>query len=341
MPSIARLLRQARFNPALSAVLYVLARPAFNATGFLNVQIARKLRRNGGSAVYDEFVLHFPKNVGVEFLSSICWHGTAGFEAQTWATLRSLLKNAGTFLDIGANIGLYAVLAKKLSPDTEVIAFEPSQRLYADHRLFCQANAVTDEVHQIALSDSVGTATLFQPIEGDGSIPSSAATIIPVSWQARHLHAENTVPKTTLDAFLRGRTLKPPVVMKIDVEDHEAAVLRGAAQTIAQYRPLVVCEILPRGRRSAKDKNDTRTDAEQHENRPTVEILERLGYCAFAITSEGYFRFSGADFAGPRKFRDFLLVPQSSVDLATNYLSQAGRRTLPPLGEDADATHTA
>jgi FkbM family methyltransferase len=312
-------LRRLRFNPVVADTLYWVARPLFDIAGFARGVFSQRLRRNGGSAEYDGIALHFPRNVGSEFISSICWHDIDGFEPDTWRTLRKLLQGAGTFLDVGSNIGFYAVLAKKIAPTVEVEAFEPYPPLCANNRLFAKANGVTYTIHQMALSDCSGTSTLYRPADDTGTEP-SASTIATGSWQSRKAHTELIVETSTLDALLTDRTLKRPVVMKIDVEDHEAAVLRGAANTMQRYRPLIVCEILPRPLRDPNNPNDDRSVAEQHENRSTTKALIELGYIAFAITPTGYFRFSSMDFARGRNFTDFLLVPREFVDIDCNFL---------------------
>ena len=72
--------------------------------------------------------------------------------------------------------------------------------------------------------------------------------------------------------------------------------LSGAQETIAKYRPSIVCELLPRV-----------------DNAKAVKLIHEMGYAAFAITRRGCFRMSAGDFAKPRSFRDFLLVPNEGV----------------------------
>lgn len=103
------------------------------------------------------------------------------------------------------------------------------------------------------------------------------------------------------------------VTIKIDVEDHEAAVLRGAATTIRKFKPLIVCEILPRPVRAGIPHS------EQHGNAETVAVLGAMNYAAFAITPFGYFRFMPDDFVTARRFTDFLLLPSEYVDEARAY----------------------
>jgi hypothetical protein len=50
-----------------------------------------------------------------------------------------------------------------------------------------------------------------------------------------------TVRAITVDEYV-ATTGPPPSVMKLDVEGHEEAVLRGAPATLDRYRPTVLCE---------------------------------------------------------------------------------------------------
>ena len=291
------------------------------------------LRLHGRTIVYDGVILRFPPNVGDDLLWSLCRYSTQGFEPDTWATLRALLADAGTFLDIGSHIGMYSVLARSIAPRADIIAFEPVPALCKRHRLFCKANDAAVELHQLALSDVNRTVALYLSAEeaSEHGAELATATIASTSWQARKEHDEISVPAMTLDTFLAERELKMPLVIKIDAEDHEAAVLRGAAKTITCYQPMIVCEILPRPLRDPNNLSDDRPIAEQHENRATVAVVGALGYVAFAIKPNGYFRFFAEDFARARTFTDFLLIP-SELAGSTDYIRDI--RALRPLMAD-------
>jgi hypothetical protein len=118
------------------------------------------LNLHGRSVVYDGVPLRFPRRVGDGLLWSLCRHGTRGFEPDTWAALRALLTEAKVFLDVGSNIGFYSTLARKIAPTAEVIAFEPLPSLCDAHRLFCEANGVSVELAELALSDVNEATTL-------------------------------------------------------------------------------------------------------------------------------------------------------------------------------------
>ena len=287
-------LNRVRYSSAVSRVLYPVSRVLHAPAEFVARQIPQKIRRNGGTASYDGVSITFPSGVGADFLSQISWHGVRGFEPDTWRELRRLIVGAGTFLDVGANIGLYSVLARKLNRGAEVLSFEPVAGIFRDCVAFHEANGVSSAgVLQVALSDVDGEATIYEPLHDHSFGQSSASTLDANSWQARKAPRTSIVKTARLDTLLAGRTLSGPLAMKIDVEGFEGAVLRGASETIAKYRPRIVCEILPR----------------DHHNAETLRELERLDYTAYAITSAGCFRMQSQDFAASRTFTDFLLIP--------------------------------
>jgi FkbM family methyltransferase len=309
-----KLLQRIRSKPWMSTILYSIGRPIFNIARALQTQLAQRIRRNGGTCQYDGISLHFPKNVGIGFLSEVSWHGLYGFEPYTWGTLRLLIQRSGTFIDIGANIGFYSVLAKRISPQIKVLSFEPVPALCDQNRIFHACNELQANVRQIAISDTDGQAKLYQPIE-EGADETSASTLTAGSWQARKAHRELKVETAKLDTLLSNASMHGPVTLKIDVEDHEAAVLRGAVETIRRFRPFIVCEILPRpARPGGRVGAEVISNSEQHGNAETVMLIAEMNYLALAITSVGYFRFSAGDFKTDRPFTDFLLLPNECME---------------------------
>lgn len=156
------LLNKLRYVPGISRILYPVSRALHAPAAYLHRTIPRKVRRNGGSTVYDGVPLNLPEGVGADFLSLISWHGVQGFEPNTWRELRRPITDAGTFLDVGANVGLYSVLAHRVKPGIEVISFEPVPGIHRDCVRLHQANGVDGaEVRALALSDADGEATLW------------------------------------------------------------------------------------------------------------------------------------------------------------------------------------
>ena len=57
------------------------------------------------------------------------WRGVTAFEAETTHIFRRLAENARVFLDIGANTGLYTLLACAANPDLRVLSLNPFRTL--------------------------------------------------------------------------------------------------------------------------------------------------------------------------------------------------------------------
>lgn len=56
------------------------------------------------------------------------WKGVRGFEYNLVHVFVELVKDAQVFLDIGANIGYYSLLAAAFNPDVKIVSFEPLPR---------------------------------------------------------------------------------------------------------------------------------------------------------------------------------------------------------------------
>ena len=55
----------------------------------------------------------------------VFWDGMSGFETGMTELFIQLVRQSTLFLDVGANIGYYSLLAAAVSPETRVIGFEP------------------------------------------------------------------------------------------------------------------------------------------------------------------------------------------------------------------------
>jgi FkbM family methyltransferase len=165
-------------------------------------------------------------------------------------------------------------------------------QIYEGLRRNLAANNLDGRVQtfQIALSDRDGKATFFLPKGGD-SDTESTGTLVADGWQSRKGAPTLEVETARFDQFEATHPMKIDLV-KIDVEDFEASVLRGMQNTIRRDRPFIVCEILPR----------------EHKNQETLRLIEELGYTPYWITSGGSY-VRTADFDFPRELCDFLLSP--------------------------------
>lgn len=163
--------------------------------------------------------------------------GLAGYEPETLAVFLATIDLAppGAVLDIGANVGVYGLLARALS-DRDVHAFEPVPelaRIAIDTGL---TNQLTYAVSRKAVGREPGEATFYLSDSSDSSNSLNPA----FRASSRTL----TVPVTTLDRYADQNRVVPAVV-KIDTETGEPDVLAGGAQTLRTHRPWLLLEVLP------------------------------------------------------------------------------------------------
>ena len=137
----------------------------------------------------------------------------------------SHLQAAPTVFDIGAHKGDYTRLVKTHIPNSRVFAFEPHPETY--RRLVHEVGTLC-ETFQLALSDSVSEATLFDRHPTTGT---EHATLLPRIIDEVHgvrdVH-QWSVATTTLDDFMLQHSIEHIQLLKIDTEGTEMQVLRGA-----------------------------------------------------------------------------------------------------------------
>lgn len=155
-------------------------------------------------------------------------------------------EGAGTFLDIGANIGLITVpMARK---GVRCFAFEPEPRNFGLLEANLRQNGVEDRVTamQYAIADGPGQLLLeLSDVNfGDNRLVregtnTGEAAYVPVECRR-------------LDDLLDGKSFEHPLACKVDTQGAEVKVLRGAPRVLAQVDYMVI-EFWPAGLRRLGD----------------------------------------------------------------------------------------
>jgi FkbM family methyltransferase len=145
----------------------------------------------------------------------------------------------GVVIDVGANLGEWAVpFAKAVGPQGRVLCCEPNPLVAASLAATLAINGLVQaRVVETALSDH----------DGDGRLAIDAAD----SGQSRLAKNGIAVPVRRLDSLAAEAALNRVDLIKIDVEGHETAVLAGAAETLAHFRPTLIFES---GHETAEDR---------------------------------------------------------------------------------------
>ena len=158
-------------------------------------------------------------------------------EAHDIAFLRAHL-DGGIFVDVGANVGSVSLLvADKISC---AILFEPDPVAAARARENITLNQLPFEVHELVVSDVQGTVEF----EDAGGANPCNRTVVGFKTTG----PTRTVRRITLDEFLDSQAITSEIrAVKIDVEGHENAVIRGMKRLLQDKRPqLVMFEYLQR-----------------------------------------------------------------------------------------------
>jgi FkbM family methyltransferase len=154
------------------------------------------------------------------------------------AALAEAIQPGDVAVDVGANKGSYLRWLSRAAGPGRVVAFEPQPVLAAYLVGACRAARLENVVVEAAgVSDRPGTRRLHVPGSGVSSPGASFESGVAAQSSGRDLD----VPVVTLDEYFRDEARRIAGI-KVDVEGHELAVLRGAAQILDRHAPLVVFE---------------------------------------------------------------------------------------------------
>jgi FkbM family methyltransferase len=148
--------------------------------------------------------------------------------------LSRCLQAGMVFYDIGANVGFFTLLgAKAVGPSGHVYASEPIPQNAAVLR------------HNLALNGFENVSIVNRAVsersgKGQMEVESSFVTAALSSGSGR---GGIVVEVISIDDAIKGLGLRPPRVVKIDVEGGEIRVIRGMRQTLEHFQPVVVCEL--------------------------------------------------------------------------------------------------
>ncbi|QRE77048.1 FkbM family methyltransferase [Methylobacterium aquaticum] len=175
--------------------------------------------------------------------------------------MATLLRVDGAFIDVGANTGIYSIMASVLAPDRKVIAFEPLPPVLDIFRKNLSINGLQDkvEVHEVALSDRNGVASLHIPDPRHGLVETSAS----LESEFQQPHSIIEVPVKRFDDVNVSDFIG---VIKADIEGHEYAFLNGARETIMRDRPMIFAEVVGPAKRG-----------------PMNALLHNVGYLDFRL----------------------------------------------------------
>jgi FkbM family methyltransferase len=158
------------------------------------------------------------------------------YDLGTQSFISDALSPGDTVVDVGANRGMFALIASRLVGDTgKVICFEPNPNCIAILEREIQTNTISNIlIHKFALGEREQVLTLSVPNfnSGEGTFGES-----PYSEDVTY---RVQTPIKVGDLVLEN---KQPSLIKIDVEGFECDVIAGLTRTIDRHHPIVLTEV--------------------------------------------------------------------------------------------------
>ncbi len=160
-----------------------------------------------------------------------------------------LVRGAGDacVLDIGANIGFFALLAAR--EGKRVVAFEAVPRLAREVERHAEWNGLASlvRVEGRAVADAPGISRLTLARHPGGAALDAHASV-------PDAYASIEVECTTIDAEVVAGRIGRIGAMKVDVEGAELAVLRGSERTLREQGPGLLVEVDAATREAAESR---------------------------------------------------------------------------------------
>ena len=173
------------------------------------------------------------------------WNGASSFEYTP--IFERLAKKIDSFVDIGANIGYYSILAASVNPKISVHSFEPAKGPAHYLRKNININQFGKKIkaHDIALSDKENEVAFYEVQNAKYHYPMHNLGGVGSLKKESNSKRTSTMVKTLpLDSFVEREGIQKIDLIKIDTEGTEYLILNGANQTIEQFKPIIICETL-------------------------------------------------------------------------------------------------
>ena len=164
------------------------------------------------------------------------------YEQPETRLIHAVLDTGDVFLDVGANVGYYSLLASQIVGDSgQVHAFEPIPQNVVALRRTILANGITNiVVNQVAVGDRPGSLDLFVSDQKVGS--SGWASIVPSRRRSKVV----TVERMAIDHYVQSGSISRVKLAKLDIEGGELDAFRGMISLLGQPdAPDLLCEVNP------------------------------------------------------------------------------------------------
>lgn len=141
-------------------------------------------------------------------------------------------KNSAVIMDVGANFGFLSMVWGIFAHKGKVYSIEPEPRLMGSIKKTIKRNNLSEIVIplNIGVSDKLGELDLYTfPGGASGNIEQGHTEVIQVKTQ-------------TIDDIVQHEKINQLDLLKIDVDSIEEKILKGGADTLKKFKPIIITE---------------------------------------------------------------------------------------------------
>ena len=255
------------------------------------IKYAKKLRFKGVFNVKTEKGNSFKLYNNAFLLEThIFWLGIDNYqwENKTREIWCDLSTKSNTIADVGANVGIFSVLAKANNPNAQVIAFEPQPNIF---EILKKNNAISNTSGSVPFFNH-GPNTFSDNNTTSGSLNK---TWRPIDQNSIYVEA------ITLESYINTNNIEAIDLLKIDVETLEYEVLLGYGSFLLKHEPIIILEI------------QSKEIGSNIESLLTIDL-----YLYYSIDeSQGLVKI---DVLGTGEDNNYLLCPKSKIHLINSLI---------------------
>jgi FkbM family methyltransferase len=183
--------------------------------------------------------------VDSQVLGQLYWSGEQGWEPELLPWWRALCRRSHSVLELGTNIGYFAVQGGRAAPAVRYVAVEPHPLSAAICRTHLALNDVTSvEVVEAAAVADATVSSVHLLVPADQQATPTVAFLVPDTElppdMARNVTVVLDVPAIDVRRLLDGVDL-----LKLDVEGQEHVLLAACREHLRHQRPTLFVEVLP------------------------------------------------------------------------------------------------
>lgn len=173
------------------------------------------------------------------------WNGLfVSWESETGWLWKALCPRCHYIFDIGANTGIYSLVAKTLNPSARVYAFEPARHTFPKLLNNIRLNGLDIICEKLAVSSQSGSQTFYDVPDENQTSASLSPDKLKYFKGYQGAICEYVVETIALKHYVEKHAIPRIDLIKIDVELHEDHVVKGLGPYLELWKPVLFLEVL-------------------------------------------------------------------------------------------------